>query len=513
MPSFTFFFLMVIAGFLIVDHWMRDKKHWQRLSTVFVVVAVLIGSITAYGEFTFNFFVKDNAMLEPWNAFHYYLNAKYFKELGYFDAYTCAYQADQQGKKMFDDPTILVRDLSTYKEYPKQDLPPCPAGRFTPERWQAFSQDLTWLESQNVALPASYGKDIRLYWNNMLFDKGYNLPPPFVVISQFFVNIAPIRGATFPFLLFWMDTVVAALTFLLMLRWKGARVTGLFFLAYLFFFGAYRELFGLFLQNVWFFCVTLSLLFWERKWTKMSAVALAFAGIMRIFPFFFAFGPLVLLAQSIVQKKKIEHSPLLSWMLTLGVATTILLILGNFTGHGFAVWGEFYHKMHVHSTYIRREWFDIGWQNFLTTLGWINGWSIPQALFPISVMAGLVLFVRVCLRRSFIESFVLGLIPVYLLVDLSPFYYFILGFPLLFLEKKTDFPWKKMGAGVFVLLALHHLLGWVGPEYTYDLLVGQPIAELLLMMFLVTMSVLAVRAPRITQNIDAVAEVTAGANS
>lgn len=513
MVSFTFFLLMAIAGLLILDHWMHQEKHWQRFTAIVLALAVLVGSVTAYTDFAYNFFAKKKVMLEPWNVFHYYLNAKYFKELGYFDAYACAYQADQQGKKMFDNPRVLARDLYTYDELLKQHLPACPEGRFTSERWKAFSDDLAWLQSQEVTLPASYEQDLKLYWNNMLFDKGYNLPPPFVVISQALTKLFPVRQGNVPFILFWIDTIVAVFTIGLVGRWKGWRAAGLFLLSYLFFFGTYRELFGLYLQNIWFFGVTLSLLLWERKNVKASAMALAMAGVMRIFPFFFALGPFVLLIQSILKKDKDQRPVLIKWFVTLCLTTSALLFLGNFTGRGLAVWGEFFHKMSVHSAYIQSEWFDIGWKNALTTFGWINQISLPEWIIPVSTIIFLGVFGWIARRLSFIQSFVLGVIPVYVLVDLSPFYYFILGLPLLFVYDKTTFPWRKIGAGVFIVLALHHLFGWVGPEYTLDLLVQQPLSEMFLIVFYGAWMFFVVRSLQTPQNKDAVEECTGGASS
>jgi hypothetical protein len=105
----------------------------RREHLVLILIAVLAAS-TYYKTETF----KPTA---HWGIFHYYLGAKYFSEIGYFNLYTCAIEADDEaGRYWFQ--IAGARDMETYQLFLRSSLPPCPRTNFTTERWKEFSQDV-----------------------------------------------------------------------------------------------------------------------------------------------------------------------------------------------------------------------------------------------------------------------------------------------------------------------------------------------------------------------------------
>src|SRR5690242_19857377 len=84
------------------------------------------------------FSLQSYSIYGPWGIFHYYLGAKYVKELGYFNLYSCALQTNPT---IWKD-TFTVRDLSTYTLIARNKLTPCPRKAFSLVRWKEFSSDV-----------------------------------------------------------------------------------------------------------------------------------------------------------------------------------------------------------------------------------------------------------------------------------------------------------------------------------------------------------------------------------
>lgn len=142
--SNTLIVVLVFTIFLIFI-----KKRF--IKRIFLFVLFLLSLILSY-----------NAVpIQTWNVFHYYLGSKYFKELGYYDLYTCALEADGEGNNVWKTQE-LVRDLSTYKLVERAELPACPRGNFSSQRWESFKNDF--FELQDLA-PVDY-------WQATIKDKG-----------------------------------------------------------------------------------------------------------------------------------------------------------------------------------------------------------------------------------------------------------------------------------------------------------------------------------------------------
>ncbi len=84
---------------------------------------------------------------QEWGIYHYYMGAKYFSELGYFDLYECSVAY----------PTAR-RDLRTYDF--RFDNPDCQA-TFSPQRQLEFQVDLSRID----------------YEPSFMVDKGFNASP------------------------------------------------------------------------------------------------------------------------------------------------------------------------------------------------------------------------------------------------------------------------------------------------------------------------------------------------
>src|SRR5580693_2098609 len=122
--------------------------------------------------------------METWfrfdEFFHYYIAAKYFKELGYESLYDCTAFADREIAQEENRPPRIngyVRDLDDVlvdKTY-DQAIEHCQTDRrthFTDARWESFKSDLRELHRM---VPDDW-------WNGVVYDAGFNPPPSWVVI-------------------------------------------------------------------------------------------------------------------------------------------------------------------------------------------------------------------------------------------------------------------------------------------------------------------------------------------
>ena len=147
----------------------------------FVVLALL--AISVLGYVNFGFFHPGRGHVHYWDAFHYFMGAKYLPELGYSRLYEATYAAGRE-LGAFDYVT-QVRDLETYALRPAQSIDQSAARRrFHPERWEAFKRDL-----------AYWGPHIN-EWRGLLQDHGYNDPPPRALVLHLLLRGVPANAVT-----------------------------------------------------------------------------------------------------------------------------------------------------------------------------------------------------------------------------------------------------------------------------------------------------------------------------
>jgi hypothetical protein len=137
------------------------------------------------------------------DTFHYYLGAKYFRELGYTHLYLCALGADLEAGL---DPGPRVRDLATNElvsTFGQLDAARACKSRFTTERWTAFRADLDWFRAR--LSPQA--------WHQIREDHGFNGSPVWLIGGALLAR-APGGAAALP----WLVHVDLALLFAM---WAG----------------------------------------------------------------------------------------------------------------------------------------------------------------------------------------------------------------------------------------------------------------------------------------------------
>jgi hypothetical protein len=293
------------------------------------------------------------------DTYHYYMGAKYFKELGYDDLYKCALIAqDQLGTVTFhDDATDQTFRIDNTKEarHPDRKIrrlgsdnmivyaapflehPEACTDHFTPERWEAFKQDVLYF--RGVA-----GKG---YFEEMLRDHGYNPPPGWMILGRFFAELHP-ASVRYLQLLALIDVVFILGAFAALwwaFGWRVAAVGAIFWgcqsSAPFYWTG------GAFLRQDWFFFLVLSPCLLRKNYPKLAGASLVYAGLLRIFPGLVVVGLLVPVGWQLFRHRRLDRKQ--TQMLIGGTAAAALIIPLSVAVAGPASYPEFYrHTLQIH---------------------------------------------------------------------------------------------------------------------------------------------------------------------
>lgn len=283
---------------------------------------------------------------------HYYLGAKYFRELGYKGLYETIVVADQE----IGDPIITSADMRSLRS-PLTWIPMEEAlrrgstefrPRFTDERWEAFKAD--WSALKNLAVDQ--------FANDMVFDAGYNPPPTWAIFGTTVANIMPITedkawlGDMRPdwyqaLWVGWID-VVMIIAALGVVYWSfgiyGA--AGFFILFCTSQVAHYGWISGSFFRYTWLCELMVGAALLNKERWGWAGMFLALSSVDRIFPLaFFGAAGLALLWPALMQRRLTK--PLLHYSLA-GLATFIVMVLISLALFGVESWVGFYEKIIAH---------------------------------------------------------------------------------------------------------------------------------------------------------------------
>jgi hypothetical protein len=163
---------------------------WRRLRKQALILLVLVAGAN-YARWGFS---AATERLDAYDLLHYYVNAKYFDELGYLDLYPAMLVVDQQAGPRFAAPSsYLAQDDLGHQ------LQPIAHGlargrevreRFTDARWEAFEHDVLYLQREVGCTLKSRrtGKCVRELddnlWNQLLNDHGFNGTTAWTLLAQ-----------------------------------------------------------------------------------------------------------------------------------------------------------------------------------------------------------------------------------------------------------------------------------------------------------------------------------------
>jgi hypothetical protein len=274
--------------------------------------------------------------------FHYYLGAKYFDELGYYQLYKAVILADdEQGGGLASLP--FYTDLTSYQNAGREsalDQRAAVRRLFTEERWNAFKHDVSFFRKA-TATPGFPG----LFFQVM--DHGYNASPTSAFVLGLLTKLIPVTQL---WLLAALDVLLVAGMVALVFSTFGL-ATGAMFSIYFFVNilndGGYIS--GGALRYDWLFCIVVAVCLLERGRHATAAVFLTTSAMIKIFPVVLFYGVGVSIARATLASRALDKASA-RFLLAAGATALALFVLPAVSfGSVLDPWLEFSAKTTLHN--------------------------------------------------------------------------------------------------------------------------------------------------------------------
>lgn len=233
--------------------------------------------------------------INVYDAYHYYMGAKYFRELGYWHLYEATVVASDEADLATVRRVQMYRDQRDYKTYPRRAAYANAdrwRERFTPERWESFKEDLRFFAARASSS----------VWSRMLVDKGYNPTPVWTLLGKPLATLVPARAGPGMVILCYLDLLFIA-GIVAALWWAFGTEVALLSAVFIGvnFTTPFGPIGGALLR--WDYCLwlVLSLCLMKKDRPLWSGAFLAYAALLRVSPAVFGFGVAVTAGYAFVQ--------------------------------------------------------------------------------------------------------------------------------------------------------------------------------------------------------------------
>lgn len=308
--------LRVLFGLAtFVFAWPALKAAHLRIAPMLLVL-LAVTSVANYGRWGPKVITER---VDTYDLMHYYLNTKYFDELGYYDLYPAAILADMENDGPFWDKkrnkVYMAQDGGVHALRPISHA--MARGRvvrsnnFTAERWDQFEKDFLYLQRE------VYGMSDKA-WREMIQDHGFNGTPVWTLIAQPFAQLVPadtayeFMGKTVPSikLIGYLDVVLLAVA-LGFVAWGYGPAASLWVIVWLGVSYSLRwpTVSWVFLRYDWVAGMLLAMVALKKKRPYLAGLLTAWAATLRLFPAFWMWGPFSKGIGGLIRKT--VHKPLL----------------------------------------------------------------------------------------------------------------------------------------------------------------------------------------------------------
>jgi len=168
------FLLLYALGLVVAWRWFGEKLRRGLL------IALVVVSTANYARFGPKVPIER---VDTYDLIHYYLNTKYFDELGYYDLYPAAILVDlENGGPRYGSPSRYMAQNEAGHGYMPIDHAVSEgkrvrSTRFTAERWEAFEHDFLVLHRDMPGLN-------KTLWAELILDHGFNGTPPWTTLAE-----------------------------------------------------------------------------------------------------------------------------------------------------------------------------------------------------------------------------------------------------------------------------------------------------------------------------------------
>ena len=278
-----------------------------------------------------------------WSTYHYYVGSKYFAETGYFDLYGATLAADDAFLAEGGDPEAgwadakEARDMRSYSLRPRGEI----VASFDPSR----------MRTERLG---SLGADSRYFRERvrssdrrkLVLDLGYNPAPPWLLLGAPLTNAIDPGGPGFA-LITASDLAMHVAVFAALWWAFGLRVACIALLWLLTMPINRNRLVGGLFNYDWLAATTLALCAWHKDRPALSAVALSWAAMTRVFPGLMALPIVVGVLWGLLRGRRSPKATRFTVVFCLACA--LLLAASHSTGRGASTWPEWAEKISIHS--------------------------------------------------------------------------------------------------------------------------------------------------------------------
>ncbi len=224
---------------------------------------------------------------------HYYIGAKYHRELGYFGIYDAYLKALMEIHNS-DSLLTYIRAVRNLEDIgymsPDKSLKRFANQRWRPERWREFVADVRFIDKKLAENPQ---KSVLQHWSTIMVDHGYNPPPTYTAYVLPLANLIGLNERNLTILCAFDIIFVAAIfTLIYLIAGLDAMV-----LSFVFFVSA-RDMLSYTTWSLfrfdWMFALALA--FWMMKKEKflISGIFWAISSLLRIFPAYMMFFAVII---------------------------------------------------------------------------------------------------------------------------------------------------------------------------------------------------------------------------
>ncbi len=296
-------------------------------------VTALLAALSFWNFLNFRYY---GGVVHLWDAYHYYVGAKYFPEIGYSSLYECSALAEADDGDIDALRQRQMRDLSTNQLVPAESVL-AHQGRcrtaFSPDRWESFRSDVRFFRK-------AMGETV---WSQSQTDHGFNATPAWILAGMALAGPTHASRGTLT-LLATLDILVMMGAWLL-IRWafgfEAACVATLFF--GLNAFARFAWTGGAFLRYDWLFWAIAGVCFLRRERDGAAGFALGYSAALRVFPAFLIAGLAVGLLVGALRARRLgpELSRYRRFAAGLVLATAVLGTLSIAAVGRPRAWSEF----------------------------------------------------------------------------------------------------------------------------------------------------------------------------
>lgn len=317
--------------------WVVEQKGRLKHGGLFFYLAAFL--LVALGAMNYYRFDSKN-LLEERNyddITYYYLNSKYFEELGYTNLYAAMLVADNEGPKRFSR-VRQFRDLRNYEVKPvaeafrqREEI----KGLFSDARWKQFSHEINYISGKWK------GGD----WRYLFSDHGYNPPPTWTLVGGFFARLCPVETIK---IIASIDIVLVLAMFVAILWAFGIDVFIFAFLFYVTTLSGHWPMVGqALLRFDWLAGVVIGMVLFKKEKHAASGAALVYAGLMRLFPMVFFLPFAVAILRDLFWRRTLQRKYL--YFMIGAAAMASVLVGGAFARYGADAFVASKEKMALHA--------------------------------------------------------------------------------------------------------------------------------------------------------------------